>query len=191
MEKLEKPDNLFVLSGPSGVGKNTVAERLCKRDQVTRAITATTRDPRNGEKEGEDYYFVDEKQFQQWIKDGKLLEHNRYDDNDYGTPAFSVNEAAKHKKPVILVIDVNGALKIREQYPEVTLIFLAPPDERELERRLRDRGDEDEKQLEYRLDRAREEMKLMDKYDRVVINDSLERAVKEVAKIVENQSDSS
>jgi len=183
---LERPDRVFVLSGPSGVGKNTVAAALCKSGRAVRAVTATSREPRPGERDGADYYFVGREEFEGWLRDGRLLEHNCYDGNYYGTPAFSVNRAAQSGKPVLLVIDVNGALAVKKLWPQVKLVFLSPPSDEALEQRLRARGDEDARSVAYRLKRAREEMTLRDRYDYVVVNDRLEDAVDEVAGIIDH-----
>jgi guanylate kinase len=134
--------------------------------------------------DGEDYYFISKQEFDRWLEQGKLLEHNRYGGNYYGTPAFAVNRAACHGKPVLLVIDVNGALEIKRQYPDVHLIFIAPPDEKALERRLRGRGDDDERSVQYRLKRAREEMALSGHYDRTVVNDCIEDAVEKLREVI-------
>lgn len=182
--ELECPDRVFILSGPSGVGKNTVARGLCDEGSAVRAVTATTREPRPGEEDGEDYFFVDQEEFERWLAEGRLLEYNRYGGNYYGTPVFSVNEATSTGKPVLLVIDVNGALEIKRLAPDVTLIFIAPPDEDALEKRLRGRGDEDEESVQYRLRRAGEEMQLADRYDWTVVNDRVERAVDEIEEIL-------
>lgn len=184
---IEHPRRVFILSGPSGVGKNTLARRLCAGGFAVRAVTATSRDPRPGEEDGVDYYFVAAQKFRRWLEQGRLLEHNRYGGNYYGTPAFSVNRAAREDKPVLLVIDVNGALEIKRRWPEVHLIFIAPPDERELEERLRGRGDEDEQSVQYRLQQARKEMSLKDRYDHIVVNDSIEDAVEDLRKVIRRE----
>ncbi len=181
---LARPDQVFVLSGPSGVGKNTVAKRLCGRGRAVRAVTATTRDPRPGERDGVDYHFVSAERFEQWIEEGRLIEHTRYVGHYYGTPVRSVNRAAESGLPVLLTIDVDGGLQIKRRWPEVTLIFLAPPSEHELRRRLAHRGRDDAATVERRLERAREEMAYAEYYDFVVVNDDLEEAVDQVARIL-------
>jgi len=181
---IEHPDRVFVLSGPSGVGKNAVAGRLCESGRAVRAVTATSRKMRPGERDGVDYHFVSAQEFERWAAEGRLLERNCYGGNWYGTPAFSVNGAAGGKLPVLLVIDVNGALELKRRWPRLTLIFVRPPSLEALAQRLRERGDEDEESIAFRLKRAREEMALADRYDHVVVNDRLDDAVEEVARIV-------
>mgnify|MGYP006279852735 CR=1 FL=1 len=184
---LERPERVFILSGPSGVGKNTLAERLCEEGTAVRAVTATSREPREGEEDGVDYYFVSEHEFRRWLREGRLLEHNVYGGNYYGTPAFSINRAAQEGKPVLLVIDVNGALEIKRRWPGVHLFFIAPPDEEALERRLRGRGEEDEQSVQFRLQRAREEMELAQRYDETVVNDRIEDAVAELRDLIRDE----
>jgi len=184
-DSLRRYRRLFVLSGPSGVGKNTIAGRLCEEKVAVRAITATTRRRRQGEKEGVDYSFLSEQEFESWINEGRMLEYARYCGNWYGTPASSVERALARGKPVLLVIDVEGGRQIKEKSPQATLIFIAPPSEEQLRRRLTTRGREDAKGIEQRVRRAREEMAAATNYDYVVVNDSLEEAVNEVRQIIE------
>ncbi|MHC4480117.1 MAG: guanylate kinase [Planctomycetota bacterium] len=187
-ERLVDPGRVYVLSGPSGVGKNTIASRLCQRGGAARAVTATTRPPRAGEVDGRDYHFVDEEQFLRWIREGRLLEHTKYVDHYYGTPLASVNRAAAEGLPVLLTIDVDGALQMKRRWPEVTLIFVEPPSGEELQRRLRARRRDDTVDISQRLRRAREECEYADQYDFRVVNDDLEGAVQEVARIVAGRS---
>jgi len=185
---IEHPERVFVLSGPSGVGKNSIAARLCGGGKAVRAVTATTRKPRTGERNGVDYHFVATDEFERWWREGRLLERNEYSGEHYGTPAFAVNEAARGGQPVLLVIDVNGALEIKRRWPEATLVFVKAPSQQALEQRLRGRGADDEQAIARRLERAREELALADRYDYVLVNDQLDDAVAEAARIIEQGS---
>jgi guanylate kinase len=181
---LAHPERLFVLSGPSGVGKNTVAHALFERGLAVRAVTATSRAPKPGEVEGEDYLFLSEAEFRRWIDEGRFIEHAQYVGNLYGTPLASANAAAESGLPVLLTIEVDGGLQVKARWPEATLIFLLPPSEEELARRLRDRGRDGEAVIRQRIARAQEEMEYAPRYDCRVVNDDLERAVAEVAGIL-------
>ncbi len=187
--ELSDPARVFVISGPSGVGKNTVADALCSEKRAVRAVTATTRPPRAGEKDGKDYHFVSDEQFGRWIEEERLLEYTRYVGNFYGTPLASVNRAAESGLPVILTIDVDGGLQIKRRWPDVALIFLVPPSEEELRRRLLARGRDDAGSVQKRLERAREEMEYGDDYDFCVVNDNLKEALEEIARIMAGKCD--
>lgn len=176
---------LVVLTGPSGVGKGTVVSRLRERlDDARSSTSVTTRPPRPGERDGVDYHFVDEERFDELVGSGDLLEWADYAGHRYGTPARPVAEAVAGGAVVILEIEVDGALQVREQRPDALLIFLEPPDRDELARRLRDRGTEDEQTVRRRLDVARTELAHKDRFDAQVVNDDLEQAVADVERLI-------
>lgn len=167
-----KEGKLFIVSGASGVGKSTVLKLvMAGREDLQFSVSATTRPPRPGEQHGVQYYFVSTEQFKEMIRNGEFLEYDAHMGNLYGTPKFQVDEKRKQGH-LILDIEPNGALNVRELWPDAKLIFIAPPSMEELERRLRGRGDTPEDQVQLRLKRAVWEMSQMDKYDIVVINDT-------------------
>ncbi|MCX7965307.1 MAG: guanylate kinase [Syntrophorhabdaceae bacterium] len=175
---------LFVVSGPSGVGKSTLIEKFLKEDKnSTFSVSYTTREKREHEKEGKDYYFVDRDTFLEMIKNGEFLEWETVHDNLYGTPKKEIFNALKKGMDIFLDIDVNGALKIKKAYPWACLIFVEPPSKEELKKRLTLRG---EKNIELRLKRYDEEIEKKHIFDYNVINDNLERAYKDFVKIIKN-----
>jgi len=175
---------LFVLSGPSGVGKGTVWQEVVKRvDNVKVSVSATTRLPRNGDVEGVTYFFKSPEQFDAMIKNGELLEWAEYNSNRYGTPIWAVEEMLDDGVDVILEIDTQGALQVKEKLPESVLIFIAPPSVEELLSRLRGRATESEEEIFRRIAAAEGELALQSEYDYVVVNDDLDTAVNEVEKI--------
>ena len=185
-EGLVSPRQVFVLSGPSGVGKNTIAGQLCRRGLAVRAVTATTRPPEPGEVDGRDYDFISREEFRRWIDEGRLVEHTQYLGHYYGTPLLSLNEAANSGLPVILTIDVDGGLQMKKKWPDVTLIFVKPPSRRELQERLRQRQRDTTDSVVRRLERAEEEYAYAEEYDHCVVNDDLDETVEEVARIISN-----
>ena len=175
----------FIISGPSGVGKSTVLHELFKgRDDLYFSISATTREPREGEENGVHYHFVDVKRFQELIEEDALLEYAEYVGNFYGTPKKFVDKAMSEGKDVILDIEVQGALQVSAKRPDTVRIFIAPPSWDELERRLKGRGTDSEEKIRKRLLRAKAELQTADVYDYFVINDSVEQAVRELSAIM-------
>ena len=181
--------SLIVLSGPSGVGKDAVLAPLFSAEtcppRLRRCITATTRAPRPGEIDGVDYFFLSREEFQRRVGEGFFLEHASYAGRSYGTPRWWVEAEVTGGNDVLLKIDVQGALQVRSQAPEAVLVFIAPPSEEELERRLRGRDpDANPDDLARRLAIARDELALARQYDYLVVNDQIEKAVAALRAIV-------
>ncbi len=175
----------FIISGPSGVGKSTVLRELFKgRDDLYFSISATTREPREGEEDGVHYHFIDVSRFQELIEADALLEYAEYVGNFYGTPKKYVDKAMNDGKDVILDIEVQGALQVCAKRPETVRIFIAPPSWEELEKRLKGRGTDSEEKIQKRLLRAKTELQTADVYDYFVINDTVDRAVREINAIM-------
>ena len=169
---------LTVVSGFSGAGKGTVMKELLKRyDNYALSISATTRDPRPGEEDGREYFFRTKEEFEQLIRDDALIEYAQYVENYYGTPRAYVEQQLTEGRDVILEIEIQGAMKIREKFPDTLLVFVCPPSMEELKNRLVGRGTETLDVINGRLRRAVEESKGMDKYDYLLINDDLEECV--------------
>lgn len=176
---------LFLVSGPSGVGKGTICRELLKQDkELFFSVSATTRKPRNEDVEGKTYYFKTKEQFEKLIEENEFLEWAEYSGNYYGTPKTPVLERLESGVDVLLEIDVKGALSVMENFDEGVYIFIAPPDESALLERLKNRGTESEEDINKRLTAAKEELKLKSEYDYVVINDILDTAVSEVKNII-------
>lgn len=176
---------LVVLSGPSGVGKGTVCRALGKRNpSIQISISATTRKPRPGEVDGESYFFISHERFQKLIKEGKLLEWACVYGNYYGTLRESVEGKLQAGKNVILEIDTQGAMQIKYTFPEGVFIFLAPPNLEELKHRIVERGTESAEKIKERLQAALLEIKLVSKYDYIVVNDEIDHAARCVNAII-------
>jgi guanylate kinase len=176
---------LFVISGPSGVGKDALIDKVVAQDPwIRRSVSYTTRRPRAAEKDGVDYTFVSREQFERLIEDGTFLEHATYDGNMYGTSARRVADLEAAGYDVILKIEVKGAEQVRQRLPEATFIFLEPPSMTELIRRMTTRQTESAEDRSARQMIAEVEMKYADHYDHVVVNDDIDRAVAEVVDII-------
>ncbi|MFR9192145.1 MAG: guanylate kinase [Anaerovoracaceae bacterium] len=176
---------LFVLSGPSGAGKGTICKRLLEEtDKLDLSVSMTTRKPRVGETEGVSYFFTEKEVFQEHIKKGNLLEYAEVYGNYYGTPKTPVLDKLSRGIDVILEIDMQGALKVKENYPDGVFIFILPPSMTELRKRLTGRGTETAEAIELRLGEALKELSYIDKYDYCVVNGVLEEAVARVKAIV-------
>lgn len=181
---------LVVVSGFSGAGKGTLMKKLMSQyDNYALSISATTRSPRKGEAEGREYFFKTKEEFEKLIADNKLIEYASFCNNYYGTPGEYVLEQRKSGKNVILEIEVQGALKVKERYPDAMLIFVTPPDACTLKNRLISRGTECEKDIKARLKQATLEAACMNKYDYILINDDLEKAAGELDHIIKSRGD--
>lgn len=187
--RFDKKGLLIVFSGPSGVGKGTVRKSVFDKlgDKLYFSISMTTRDIREGEKNGVDYYFVSKEQFLKELDRDNLLEYNEYVGNFYGTPKDVVLEKINQGKDVVLEIDVNGAKQIKEKMPDCVSIFVAPPSLNALKERLVGRNTDSPEVIEKRLKKAETEIRLAGTYDYIVINDKVEQAVDEVISIIESE----
>ncbi len=176
---------LAVVSGFSGAGKGTLMKELLKRyDNYALSVSATTRQPREGEKDGEDYFFVSREYFQQMIEDGRLVEYAQYVNHYYGTPRDYVEKKMAEGKDVILEIEIQGALKVKKRFPDALLIFVTPPSAGELRRRLVGRGTETIEVINARLRRAAEEASGMEAYDYLLINDEIDACVEQMHQLI-------
>lgn len=175
---------LIIISGPSGSGKGTVVKALSPHRNYALSISVTTRPKRAGEEDEKDYFFRTVEEFYQMRDSDELLEHATFCGNFYGTPKFYVEQKINEGKDVVLEIEVNGALQVKQKYPDCILIFLMPPTMYELKNRLISRGTEDMDTIEHRFKRAEDELALIDQYDYFVINDRVENAVQMIDLIV-------
>lgn len=179
---------LIVVSGFSGSGKGTLMKRLLEDyDNYALSISATTRPPRAGEEEGREYFFKTTEEFEKMIAKDELIEYARYVNNYYGTPRAYVEEQLAAGRDVILEIEIQGALKVKEKFPDTLLLFVTPPTGRELKRRLVGRGTETMDVIEGRMNRAKEEAEGMEEYDYLIVNDDLDACVKEMHSIIQGE----
>ncbi len=177
---------LVLFSGPSGVGKDTILDAVAeKAPEIQKSISLTTRERRDGEQDGVDYYFTTKEKFLDMIENNEILEYAQYGPNLYGTPKKPVDLWLEDGKTVILKIEVQGAAKIKALYPNTLSIFLMPPSMEELEDRLRNRGTEDENALNERLQIAKNEIEKSKDYDHVVVNETVDEAANQVLELLQ------
>ena len=179
---------LSVISGFSGVGKGTIVKKLVEKEGYALSVSATSRAPRQGEVHGREYFFLTREEFHSMIENNGLIEWAEYVSNFYGTPREYVEERLAGGEDVILEIEPQGALKVKVQYPEAVLIFIVPPNAKELENRLIGRGTEETETIKKRLKRAAEETAFIENYEYIVINDDLEDAVSDIHHIIQAAS---
>ena len=179
---------LFVVAGPSGVGKGTIIKELIKENENLKySVSSTTRKPRPGEIDGINYNFLSQNEFKNAIEKGQFLEWAIYNGNYYGTNQSTVNEALKNGKSIILEIEIQGAIQIMEKCPEAVFIFILPPSYEELEKRLRGRNTEDEQTILNRLKITKKEMEIGEKFKYKIVNDDVENAVAQVKSIIDKE----
>ncbi len=183
------PARLMVLSGPSGVGKDSVIEWVRSHPHdFWLSVSVTTRPRRPYETHGEHYFFVDDREFDRLIETGALLEWAEFAGNRYGTPRDQVETRLRAGTPVLLKIDLQGARQVRLAVPDALLVFLAPPSWAELERRLRGRGTDDAETIAHRLEHAHEELAAEPEFDVTIVNDAVERAAGELVRLLDSSS---
>lgn len=177
---------LTVISGPSGAGKDSIINEVVKRKNIDIwvSISMTSREPRGVEQDGKEYFFVTKEQFEKYIKEGNFLEYAEYNGNYYGTPKSKINEYLDRGIDVILIIEIKGALQIKNLIPEALFIFIMPPSMKELKERLINRGTDSEEKIISRFKTAYQEINEVTKYNYVVVNDNLEKAVDKVEAIL-------
>ena len=183
---MNKRGILAIISGFSGAGKGTVVNKLLEKDNYAVSISATTREPRQGEVDGKNYFFKSRDEFENMIENNQLIEYAEYVGNYYGTPRDYVFKKLEEGYDVILEIEMQCALKVKEKFPETALIFITPPSADELKKRLVGRGTETIEQIDKRMSRAVDECDYMNKYDYIVLNDDLDECVDEIHRLLQS-----
>lgn len=178
---------LLIISGPSGSGKGTVVNKIRRNENISVSISATTRIPRPGEVDGVNYLFRTREEFLEMVRNDELLEHAQFVGNLYGTPKNYVEEQIDKGRTVVLEIEVNGALQVKEKFPSSVLLFLLPPTYEDLKTRLINRATETMETIEERLRRAVEEIKLISKYDYLVINENIDEVANDIFTIISSE----
>ncbi len=178
---------LYVVSGPSGAGKSTVCKKVREILGINLSISATSRQAREGEKEGVDYFFLSKEEFEEKIQNNEFLEYARVHNNYYGTLKSEVENRLEKGEKIILEIDVQGGIQVKEKFPEAYLIFFKTSTEKELEKRLRGRNTDDEETISLRLKNSLKELKYEDKYDKTIINIEVEQACRDLIDIIESK----
>lgn len=187
---MSKRGTLVVVSGFSGAGKGTLMNRLVEKyDNYALSVSATTRKPRVGEEDGKAYFFISEDEFQKLIDENDLIEYAKYVEHYYGTPKSYVEKMLNEGKDVILEIEIQGALKVKEKWMDTLLIFVVPPSIEELKRRLVMRGTESDEVIDARIERAVEEAEGMNKYDYILVNDEVEPCIEEMHMVIQGAKD--
>lgn len=183
---INKKGLLLVVSGPSGTGKGTICKDIvAKHEDINLSISATTRNPRVGEVEGKSYFFKTKEEFEAMVDRGEFLEHAMIYDNYYGTPKKAIFDELDMGRDVILEIEMQGAMQIKEVYPQAVFIFVLPPSLQELRNRIVGRGTETEEQIEKRFNSAYDEIKLLGDYDYFIFNNIVEKSAEEILNILE------
>jgi len=180
--------NIFVLSGPSGSGKNTVYDGVrALIPDIAQTVSATTRSPREGETDGIDYYFLSKEQFYEHVDNGDFIEYVQYGENCYGTLKSEIERLSSLGKTIVLIIEVNGALRFKKLFPESVSVFIVPPSVETLRSRIIKRGQNTDEEIERRLRIAEYEMSLKDRYDYCVVNDEIDKCIEEVCNIIKGE----
>lgn len=179
---------LFIMSGPSGTGKGTICNELLKTEDIYLSISSTTREPRAGETPGVTYNYITTEEFEKLIADGDMLEHAKYSSCYYGTPKKKIEETLSSGRDVLLEIEPQGAIQVKEKYADAVMMFIVPPSMAELKKRLCERGRENGEQIAERMHNAEWEFSVSPRYDKIFINDNLEKCVAQVKSYMKQKS---